>query len=137
MDRTQGVGGSDAKRIIDGDWHTLWLEKTKRVEQVDLSDVLPVQMGIITEKLNLDWLEKRLVENNHKHTEIKRDITLEVNVFLGTLTAQYSFFDNSNGICFDFLFKINVKGPGQYFFASSEFSSSKMKNFFTMSILEQ
>ena len=76
MDRTQGVGGSDAKRIIEGDWHSLWLEKTSRVEQVDLSDVLPVQMGIATEKLNLDWLEKILVENNHKHTEIKRDITL-------------------------------------------------------------
>ena len=38
MDRTLGIGGSDAKRIIEGDWHTLWLEKTKRVEPVDLSE---------------------------------------------------------------------------------------------------
>ena len=82
MDRTLGIGGSDAKRIIDGDWHSLWLEKTKRVEQVDLSDVLPVQIGIATEKLNLDWLEKKLIKEEYEHTEIKRDITLEQKDFM-------------------------------------------------------
>ena len=82
MDRTLGIGGSDAKRIIEGDWHTLWLEKTKRVEPVDLSDVLPVQMGITTEKLNIDWLEKALVNEGYKDTEIKRDVTLEQKDFM-------------------------------------------------------
>ena len=82
MDRTLGIGGSDAKRIIEGDWHTLWLEKTKRVEPVDLSDVLPVQMGIATEKLNIDWLEKALVNEGYKDTEIERDVTLEQKDFM-------------------------------------------------------
>lgn len=82
MDRTLGIGGSDAKRIIDGDWHNLWLEKTKRVEQPDLSDVLPVQIGVATEKLNLDWLEKSLVANHHEHTKIKRDVTLPQKDFM-------------------------------------------------------
>jgi predicted phage-related endonuclease len=82
MDRTLGIGGSDAKRIIDGDWHSLWLEKTKRVEQVDLSDVLPVQIGIATEKLNLDWLERCLEKSHCEHTKIKRDITLEQKDFM-------------------------------------------------------
>ena len=67
----------------------------------------------------------------------KRDITFKVNKFFGILTAQYSFFDKLIGICFDFLFKIKVKGPGQNFLASSKFSSSKIKNFLTISILEQ
>ena len=27
-DRTKSIGGSDANRIMRGDWHTVWLEKT-------------------------------------------------------------------------------------------------------------
>ena len=58
MDRTKGIGGSDANKIISGDWHELWLIKTKRKESDDLSDVVPVQIGIATESLNIDFLEK-------------------------------------------------------------------------------
>ena len=64
-------------------------------------------------------------------------MTFKVNEFFGILTAQLPSFVKSNGICFDFLFKIKVKGPGQNFFASNKFSSSKIKNLFTISKLEQ
>lgn len=45
-------------RIMAGDWHQLWLEKTGRVQPEDLSDVLQVQLGIFTESFNIDWFCK-------------------------------------------------------------------------------
>ena len=59
FDRKQGIGGSDATRLYQGDWHELWTEKTGDTEPVDLSDVLPVQMGIHTESFNIDWFTKQ------------------------------------------------------------------------------
>ena len=82
MDRTKGIGGSDAKKIVDGSWHELWLEKTGRKEQDDLSEILAVQIGIATETLNLDWLQRILVKEKHQHTQIKRDVTLEPKEFM-------------------------------------------------------
>jgi len=70
MDRTKGVGGSDANKIIKGEWHDLWLIKTKRKEPDDLSDVIPVQIGIATESLNIDIFEKL------SGMEVKRDVEL-------------------------------------------------------------
>ena len=35
-DRRKSLGGSDANRIMRGDWHTLWLEKTGSKEPEDL-----------------------------------------------------------------------------------------------------
>lgn len=54
-ERRKGIGGSDAAKIVSGEWHALWLEKTGRVEPDDLSHSWPVQLGIATEKLNLDF----------------------------------------------------------------------------------
>ena len=51
-DRRKSLGGSDANRIMRGDWHTLWLEKTGRKEPEDLSENLPVQIGLATEDVN-------------------------------------------------------------------------------------
>jgi predicted phage-related endonuclease len=59
MDRTKGIGGSDAARIMAGDWLALWQEKTGRKEPEDLSDVLQVQIGIVTEELNRRWFERK------------------------------------------------------------------------------
>ena len=59
FDRKQGIGGSDATKLYNGEWHTLWLEKTGDAAPVDLSDVLPVQMGIHTEPFNIQWFEKQ------------------------------------------------------------------------------
>jgi predicted phage-related endonuclease len=58
MDRTRGIGGSDASRIMSGNWLELWEEKTGRREAEDLSGVLQVQIGIITEELNCRWFER-------------------------------------------------------------------------------
>tara|TARA_Y100000034_G_scaffold88416_1_gene106125 strand:+ start:30 stop:881 length:852 start_codon:yes stop_codon:yes gene_type:complete len=60
INRHMGIGGSDATRIMKGDWHTLWMEKTKRQEPEDLSRVLPVQLGLYTEPVNKQWLEYEL-----------------------------------------------------------------------------
>lgn len=57
-ERRRGIGGSDAKKIVDGDWYDLWCEKTGRVEPEDLSDVLPVQLGSYTEPFNLAWFQR-------------------------------------------------------------------------------
>jgi len=59
FDRKQGIGGSDATKLYNGEWHTLWLEKTGDAAPVDLSDVLPVQMGVHTEPFNIQWFEKQ------------------------------------------------------------------------------
>ena len=58
VDRSTILGGSDANRIMRGDWHTLWLEKTKREEPEDLSWNLPVQIGLHTETVNKMFFEK-------------------------------------------------------------------------------
>jgi len=59
--RRDFVGGSDA-RIIMGDDDAklvrLWREKRGEVEPEDLSDVLIVQLGTVTEDLNRRWYER-------------------------------------------------------------------------------
>jgi predicted phage-related endonuclease len=57
-ERAKGIGGSDAKRVMEGDWYALWMEKTGRAEPEDLSNVLAVQMGSWTEPLNVHWFGK-------------------------------------------------------------------------------
>lgn len=57
-ERRTRIGGSDAPKIVDGLWHELWLEKTGRIEPEDLSWILPVQIGIVTEPLNLSFFER-------------------------------------------------------------------------------
>jgi len=59
FDRSKGIGGSDATRLYEGDWYQLWSEKTGETPSVDLSDVLPVQMGKYTESFNIDWFKKQ------------------------------------------------------------------------------
>jgi predicted phage-related endonuclease len=56
-ERRTRIGGSDASAIVNGDWLGLWLEKTGRSEPEDLSWVLPVQIGLATEELNLRFFE--------------------------------------------------------------------------------
>ena len=52
------IGGTDATRIMKGNWHDLWLEKTGQKEPEDLSDVIAVQIGIATEEYNLSVDER-------------------------------------------------------------------------------
>lgn len=58
-DRSGFIGGTDAIRIMAGEWHQLWLEKTKRAEPVDLSRNFQVQLGIYTEPFHVAWLQQR------------------------------------------------------------------------------
>lgn len=59
FDRKQGIGGSDATRLYEGDWYKLWQEKTDESLPQDLSDILPVQLGIHTEPFNIFWFSKQ------------------------------------------------------------------------------
>jgi predicted phage-related endonuclease len=59
FDRKQGIGGSDARMILAGRWHELWLEKTGRTEPVNLDDVFRVQLGKATEQFHRDWVVRR------------------------------------------------------------------------------
>lgn len=58
MERKGYIGGSDLYSIMRGDWHDLWLVKTGRKMPDDLSDQFNVQLGVLTEKFNMDWLVK-------------------------------------------------------------------------------
>lgn len=57
-ERRTRIGGSDAPKIVEGLWQELWLEKTGRREPEDLSWVLPVQIGVVTEPLNITFFER-------------------------------------------------------------------------------
>lgn len=57
-ERLKGLGGSDAKKVMDGDWLELWEQKTGRAEGDDLSGILAVQMGSWTEALNRYWFTR-------------------------------------------------------------------------------
>ena len=55
MNRLGFIGGSDATRIMTGNWYDLWAEKTSRKEPDDLSDNLAVQLGTYTESFHVNW----------------------------------------------------------------------------------
>jgi predicted phage-related endonuclease len=61
-DRRNYIGGSDANTIMSGNPERilqLWEEKTGKRQPENLDDVLPVQMGLWTEALNLAWYERQ------------------------------------------------------------------------------
>lgn len=60
-DRRHFIGGSDARVIMNDDEAALlrlWREKRGEVEPENLSDVLIVQLGTVTEDLNRRWYER-------------------------------------------------------------------------------
>src|SRR5438105_15745616 len=61
LDRRCFVGGSDARIIMGSDEAELirlWREKRGEMEPEDLSHVLIVQLGTVTEDLNRRWYER-------------------------------------------------------------------------------
>jgi len=76
--RRKTIGGSCALKIMNGDWHELWMQKMGYAEQVDLSDVLPVQLGVFTEEFNVKWFERDM------QVECKRDAQ-------GDTESRYNF----------------------------------------------
>ena len=60
-DRRSFIGGSDARIIMGSDEASLvrlWREKRGEVEPEDLSEILIVQLGTVTEDLNRRWYER-------------------------------------------------------------------------------
>ena len=75
--RPNGIGGTDANKLVHGDtWLDLYNEKTGIAELVDLSDVLPVQMGIHTEDLNRKWFVKQ------KNLQVTNEQTIWYNDYI-------------------------------------------------------
>lgn len=70
VERRTRIGGSDAGKIVSGEWLPLWLEKTARSEPEDLSWVLPVQIGVATEPLNLAFFEHATGHKTFGHGEV-------------------------------------------------------------------
>src|SRR5450755_1191162 len=78
-DRQLFIGGSDARVIMgddEGRLLRLWREKRGEAEPEDLSDILIVQLGTVTEDLNRRWFERNTgqaikdVERRIKHPVI-------------------------------------------------------------------
>jgi len=60
--RRAGIGGSDANTILSGDVERilrLWREKRGEAEGEDLSDVLQVMLGSLTEAFNRQWYQRQ------------------------------------------------------------------------------
>ena len=57
-ERRKTLNASEMKRVMDGDWYNLYLEKVGEAEPEDLSDNFAVTLGTATESLNLEWLNK-------------------------------------------------------------------------------
>src|ERR1700694_3739303 len=71
-DRRQFVGGSDARIIMGKDEKgllRLWREKRGEVAALDLSGVLIVQLGLVTEDLNRRWYE---LNSGHQIADVQR-----------------------------------------------------------------
>jgi len=59
VNRGRGIGGSDARRIMAGDWLPLYEEKVGLREPDDLSGVFRVQLGILTERFHAEWFARQ------------------------------------------------------------------------------
>src|ERR1700719_2970689 len=70
--RSQFIGGSDARIIMGKDEKALlrlWKEKRGEAPALDLSGVLIVQLGLVTEDLNRRWYE---LNSGHRISDIQR-----------------------------------------------------------------
>jgi predicted phage-related endonuclease len=75
LDRRQFVGGSDARIIMGKDEKALlrlWHEKRGEAAALDLSGVLIVQLGLVTEDLNRRWYE---LNSGNRISDIQRHAT--------------------------------------------------------------
>src|SRR5712675_2297387 len=71
-DRMSFIGGSDARIIMGKDEKALlrlWREKRGEVANLDLTGVLIVQLGLVTEDLNRRWYE---LNSGHRISDIQR-----------------------------------------------------------------
>jgi len=74
LDRSHFVGGSDARIIMGKDEKALlrlWREKRGEEAPLDLSGVLVVQLGLVTEDLNRRWYE---LNSGHRISDVQRHV---------------------------------------------------------------
>jgi predicted phage-related endonuclease len=74
LDRRQFVGGSEARIIMGKDEKALlrlWQEKRGEAAALDLSGVLIVQLGLVTEDLNRRWYE---LNSGHRVDHVQRHL---------------------------------------------------------------
>src|SRR5258708_19810051 len=72
FDRKHFIGGSDARIIMGKDEKALlrlWREKRGEAVALDLSGVLIVQLGVVTEDLNRRWYE---LNSGHRIGDVQR-----------------------------------------------------------------
>jgi len=72
LDRRRFIGGSDARVIMGKDEKALlrlWREKRGEAAAPDLSGVLIVQLGLVTEDLNRRWYE---LNSGHRIADVQR-----------------------------------------------------------------
>mgnify|MGYP003632931521 FL=1 len=59
--RPNGIGGTDANKLVhDDSWLELYDLKVGNTQPEDLSDILPVRIGTITEDLNREWFTREM-----------------------------------------------------------------------------
>jgi len=90
MERKGFIGGSDAVKIMNGDWLELWQIKTGVKEPDDLSSNLAVQLGSYTEDFNLSWFEKEnncVLSNHQSEFEISSGRIVPL---VGTIDAMWN-----------------------------------------------
>lgn len=74
LNRANGLGGTDAMRIMAGDWNSLYHEKIGTKEPEDLSEVFKVQLGIWTESFHIQWLARQhLIEIDYNIGRIEHE----------------------------------------------------------------
>ena len=100
-ERRNYIGGSDANILMSGDQQkirNLWLEKIGQQAPVDLSAVLPVAMGLMTEPLNVHWYQmdrgRPVTDRKSLHHHPVHDfMRCEVDGFTQTDEAQPCVFE--------------------------------------------
>lgn len=65
------LGGSDANRLMRGEWLDLYKEIKEEKARDDLSKVLQVQIGIATERVNLDFLQYDLEQKVLRNIDVQ------------------------------------------------------------------
>jgi predicted phage-related endonuclease len=81
-DRRGFIGGSDARIIMGQDdkaLQRLWREKRGELEPEDLSSVLIVRLGQVTEALNRQWYE---TQSGHSVTDVQARLRHPVHHFM-------------------------------------------------------
>jgi len=95
LPRNQGIGGSDAMRIMAGDWLSLYREKRGEAQPEDLSNIFKVQLGIFTESFHAAWFSRQtgLDVETVDHTLTGRDHDWMLANLDGWLPSEQCFIE--------------------------------------------